>query len=156
MPPMSGGAAVATLGEFSDVVEEDSLLSGSQMGCVLRDLGEEGISEENGRLIAVTRGRIPKKGGDIHLEGAREAVQRGQGGHSLGILDFRDVGARHPHASCELTLGEIPHVAEVPHSRCHLRSTLVRFRGRLDVERSDSLNLWRLGQQGFLAAAACV
>ena len=82
---------------------------------VLGDLGQEGIVEQDGGLIAVTRGRVAEECGDVDLEGAGEAVEGGQGGHGLAVLDLGDVGARHAHAGRELALRKIADVAEITH-----------------------------------------
>ena len=67
--------AGAALGELADVVEEDRLLRHGEMRGVLRDLGEEGIGHEHGGLILMARGRVAEQGGDVDLEGAREAIK---------------------------------------------------------------------------------
>jgi hypothetical protein len=63
-----GHAAVATLGELADVVEEDRFLSRGEVRGVLGYLGQERIVEQDGRLVAVTGGRVAEQGGDIYLQ----------------------------------------------------------------------------------------
>ncbi|HMH13352.1 MAG TPA: hypothetical protein VK578_09610 [Edaphobacter sp.] len=98
------GRAAASCGELANVIEEDGALQGVELRGVGRDLGEEGVGHENGRLVAVTGGGIAQQGGDIDLKGFSKAIERGERGHGFAVLDLRDVGARHVHAGGELTL----------------------------------------------------
>ena len=63
-------------GEFANVVEEDRPLKVVELRYVGRNLGEEGVVHEDGRLVAVARFGIAKQGGDVDLEGSCEAIQR--------------------------------------------------------------------------------
>ena len=42
---------------------------------VLGDLGQEGVVEQDGSLVAMAGGRVAQQGGDVDLEGAGEAVE---------------------------------------------------------------------------------
>lgn len=123
-----GGAASAGC-QFADVVEEDGALEGVQLRGVEGDLGEEGIGHEDGGLVAVAGVGVAQEGGDIHLEGAGKAVERRESGHGLAVLDFGDVGAGHTHASGELTLREIAHVAQVANGSGYLDATFCCWLG---------------------------
>lgn len=155
-----GHAAVAVLAgvlrELADVVEEDGLLGGREMRGVLGDLSQEGIVEQDGGLVAVARGRVAQECGDVDLEGAGEAVERGQSGHGLAVLDFRDVGAGHAHAGGELALGEIADVAEIAHGGGNLGAGVMGLGCGFEDQSDGGLNFGGLGQQGLLAAAAGV
>ena len=152
----SGHAAVAALGELADMVEEDRLLGRGEVRSILGHLGQEGIVEQNGGLVAMTSGRVAEQGGDIHLQGAGEAIERRQGGHRLAILDLGDVGAWHTHAGSELALREVPNVAEIAHGGSYLGSGLVSFGWGVHDQRDGGLDFGRLGQQRLLAATAGV
>ena len=121
---------------------------------VLGDLGQEGIGEEDGGLVAVAGGRIAEKSGDVHLEGAGETIERGQGGHGLAVLDLGDVGAGHSHARGELALGEVADVAKVAHGGGNLGASARGASG--SSSQRDGLNFGGLGQQRLLAATAGV
>ncbi|WP_433985202.1 hypothetical protein RBB78_21155 [Tunturiibacter empetritectus] len=54
-----------------------------------------------------------------------EAIEGGEGRHGLAVLDLGDVGARYSHASCELTLREIAHVAQVSHGVSYLQAAFL-------------------------------
>jgi hypothetical protein len=73
--PLLGRAAAAG-GEFADVVEEDRPLEVIELRDVRRDLGEEGVVHEHGRLVAMAGFGIAKQGRDVDLEGPGEAIQR--------------------------------------------------------------------------------
>ena len=149
-----GQLAGAALCQLANVVEEDRLLRRVEVRGVLRDLGEEGIGEEDGGLVLVARGRVAEQGGDVDLEGARETIERRQRGHGLAVLDLGDVGARHVHARGELTLREIANAAEIAHGGGDLDAFGLSGFG-LGDER-DGLDGGQLGQQGALALAADV
>ena len=123
---------------------------------VLGYLGQEGIVEQDGGLVAVTGGRVAEQGGDVDLEGASEAIERGQGGHRLAVLDLGDVGARHAHASGELALGEIADVAKIAHGGGNLRARVWGIGCGFKNQCDGGLDFWGLGQQGLLAATAGV
>jgi len=138
------------------MVEEDRLLGRGEMRGVLGNLGQEGIVEENGRLVAVTGGRVAEQGGDVHLQGAGEAIERGQGGHRLAVFDLGDVGAGHAHTSGELALGEVADVAKIAHGGSYLGAGLGSFGSGLKDQSDAGLDFGRLGQQRLLAATAGV
>ena len=108
------GAAATAGGELANVVEEDGALEGVELRGEVRDLGDEGISHEDGGLIFMAGVRIAQEDGDVDLESVRETREGGQRGHGLAVLDLGDVGARHTHTSGELSLREITHVAQIP------------------------------------------
>ena len=70
----------------------------------------------------MARGGVAEQGGDIDLQGAGEAIERGQGRHGLAVLDLGDVGARDAHARGELPLREIADVAEIAHGGGDLKA----------------------------------
>jgi hypothetical protein len=98
------GRAAASGGELANVIEEDGALESVELRGVGRDLGEEGVGHENGRLVAMAGGGVAQQGGDVDLQGPGEAIERGERGHGFAVLDLRDVGAGHVHASGQLTL----------------------------------------------------
>jgi len=151
-----GHAAVAALGELADMVKEDRLLGRGEMRGVLGYLGQEGIVEQNRSLVAVASGRVAEQGGDVHLQGASEAIERGQGRHGLAILDFGDIGAGHSHTRGELALREVADVAKIAHGGSYLRAGFVSFGWGIQNQRNDGLDFGRLGQQRLLAATAGV
>ena len=151
-----GHSAVAALGELADVVEEDRFLGGGEMRGVLGYLGQEGIVEQNGGLVAVTRGRVAEQGGDIDLQGAGEAIERRERGHCLAVLDLGDVGAWHAHARGELALREIADVAKIAHGGGNLGPGFRCIGCGIEDQRDGGLDFGRLRQQGLLAAAAGV
>ena len=108
------------------MVQEDGALEGVELRGVGRDLGEEGIGHENGRLVAMTGGGVAQQGGDIDLESLGEAIERGERGHGLAVLDLRDVGAGHVHAGGELTLRKVADVAQIAHSCRYLDAFVLR------------------------------
>lgn len=120
----------------------------------LGDLGEEGVGHEDGGFVLVARGRVAEQGGDIDLECAGEAIERGQGRHGLAVLDLRDVGARDVHARGELPLREVADVAEIAHGGCNLDAFGV---GSVRLgDDGDGLNFGKLWEQRLLALAADV
>lgn len=123
---------------------------------VLGYLGQEGIVEQNGGLVAVTRGRVAEQGGDVDLEGAGEAIERGERRHGLAVLDLGDVGAGHAHASGELALREIADVAKIAHGGGNLRAGVRGIGSGFKNQSDGGLDFGGLGQQGLLAAAAGV
>ena len=151
-PPL--GSAAASCGEFTNVIEEDGTLQSVQLRGVEGDLGEEGVVHENGGLVAVAGVGVAQKGGDVHLKGAGEAIERGQGRHGLAVLDLRDVGARDVHARGELPLREVADVAEIAHGGCNLDAFGV---GSVRLgDDGDGLNFGKLWKQRLLALAADV
>ena len=123
---------------------------------VLGYLGQEGIVEEDGGLVAVAGGRIAEEGGDVDLQGTGEAIERGQGRHGLAVLDLGDVGAGHAHTSGELALREIADVAKIAHGGRDLRAGVGSFGCGVKDQRDGRLDFGRLGQQRLLAATAGV
>jgi len=107
------------------MVEEDGALQSVQLRGVEGDLGEEGVGGEDGGLVAMAGVGVAQEGGDVHLKGAGEAVERGQGRHGLAVLDLGDVGAGYAHAGGELTLREITHVAQIPNGGGYLESAFL-------------------------------
>jgi len=138
------------------VVEEDRLLGRVQVSGVAGDLGQEGVAHEDGGFFLMARGRVAEQGGDIDLESAGEAVERGQRRHSLAVLDLRDVGAGNAHARGELALREIPDVTQIAHGGSYLQAAFGGAGCGLGYERDCGFKLGLLGQQGLLAAAADV
>ena len=102
----------------------------------------------------VARGRVAEQGGDIDLEGAGEAIERGQGRHGLAVLDLGDVGARDVHARGELPLREVADVAEIAHGGGDLNAFGARSL-RLICD-GDGLNFGELRKQRLPALAADV
>jgi len=149
------GAADAALGQFSNVVEEDRLLRRVQVSGVLGDLGQERVRHQNSGFVLVAGGRVAEQGGDIHLQGAGEAIERGQRRHSLAVLNLGDVGAGNAHACGELPLRQVADVPQVADGRGYLQSAF-GARSRLRDERDGGFDLGLFGQQGLLAAAAAV
>jgi hypothetical protein len=136
------------------VVQEDRLLRRGEMRGELGDLGEEGVGHEDGGLVLVARGRVAKQGGDVDLEGAREAIERGQGRHGLAVLDLGDVGARDVHARGELPLREIADAAEITDGRGDLDAFGAGSIGLGDD--GDGLNFGQIREQRLPALAADV
>jgi hypothetical protein len=99
--------------EFANVVEEDGPLQIVELRGVHGDLSEERIGHEDCSLVAMACVGIAQQGGDVDLKSTGETVERREGRHGLAILDLRDVGAWNAHASSELSLREIAHVAQV-------------------------------------------
>ena len=123
-----GGSAAAG-GELADVVEEDGTLEGVELGGVSCDLGQERVGHEHGGLVGVAGGGVVQQGRDIHLKGAGEAIERGERGHGLAVLDLGDIGAGNAHAACELTLAEVADVAEIAHGGGDLEALVGVFEG---------------------------
>lgn len=121
------GCATTAGGEFANVVEEDGALEFVELRGVHGDLGEEGVSHEDRRLVAMTRVGVSQEGGDVDLKGTGEAIERGQGRHGLAVLDFGDVSAGDAHASGELALREIAHMAQIANSCGYLQATFYRY-----------------------------
>ena len=144
-----GCAAGMPLGQLTDVVDEDRLLRRGEMRGVLGDLGEEGVGHEDGGLVLVARGRVAEQGGDVDLEGAGKAIERGQGRHGLAVLDLGDVGARDVHARGELPLRQVADVAEIAHGCGYLDALGVRSVGLRND--GDGLNFGKLREQGLFA-----
>jgi len=138
------------------MVEEDRLLGRGEVRSVLGHLGQEGIVEQNGSLVAMTSGCVAEQGGDVHLQGASEAIERGQGRHRLAILDLGDVGAGHAHTRGELALREIADVAKIAHGGSYLWAGLGSFGCGFKNQRDGGLDFGGLGQQRLLAATAGV
>jgi hypothetical protein len=95
------------------VVEEDGALQVVELRGVHGDLGEEGIGHEDRGLVAMARVGVSQEGGDIDLKSSGEAVERGESGHGLAVLDLRDVSAGDTHTGGKLSLREVAHVAQV-------------------------------------------
>ena len=100
----------------------------------------------------MTGGRVAEQGGDVDLQGTGEAIERGQSGHRLAILDLGDVGAGHAHTSGELALGEVADVAKIAHGGSHLRTGVGGVGCGFGDQRDGGLDFGRFGQQGLLAA----
>jgi len=147
------GRATASGCELAYVVEEDGALQSVELRRVSRDLGEERVGHQDGRLVAVPRSGVAEQGGDIHLQGPRQAVERGEGRHSLAILDLRDVSARHVHASCELPLREVAYVAKITNCRGDLKAVMGGC-GRGDDGQRYRCRFGFLDLERFVAAAA--
>jgi len=126
---MLGGAASAGC-QLAYVVEEDGTLKSVQLRGVECDLGEEGIGHEDGGLVAVTGVGVAQEGGDIHLEGAGQPVERREGRHGLAVLNLGDIGTGNTHARGELTLREIAHMAQIANGGGDLDATFCRRLGR--------------------------
>lgn len=147
------GRAAASGGQLADVVEEDGALEGVELRGVSRDLGEEGVGHENGRLVAVAGGGVAQQGGDVDLQSLGEAIERGQRGHGLAVLDLRDVGAGHVHAGGQLTLREVADVAQIAHG-CRYLDAFARC-GCLGYESQGCRSrFWLFDLEAFVAAAA--
>ena len=150
---VASGRATASRGQLANVVEEDGTLQGVELRGVGRDLGEEGIGHENGRLVAVAGVGVAQQSGDVDLESFRQAIERGQRRHGLAVLDLRDVGAGHVHAGGELTLREVAHVAQIANGCRYLKA----FAGCCCLGDERQWGGSRLGLfdlEAFVAAAA--
>ena len=135
------------------MVEEDGTLECVELRGVGRDLGEEGVGHENGRLIAMAGVGVAQQGGDIDLEGPGEAIERGERGHGLAVLNLGDVGAGHVHAGRELTLRKIADVAQVAHGSGYLETLVLR--GGCGYESQGGWSRFGLFDlEAFVAAAA--
>ena len=147
-----GGPAAAG-GELADVVEKDGALQGVELRGVERDLGKEGIGHQDCGLVAMAGFGVAQQGRDVDLQGAGEAVERGEGRHGLAVFDLGDVGAGHSHAGSELALGEIANVAEVANCGRYLDAAFLGCGLGDDCQRGGSrLRLFDL--EAFVAAAA--
>ena len=152
------GAAAAGLGHLADVIEEDGLLCGGEVGSELGDLGEEGVGGEQIAFGLVALGGIAEQGGDVDLEGAGETVEGAEGRHGFAIFNFGDVGARHVHAGGELALRQVTDPAKIANGVGYLQRLIFGFGGRRLVgdESDGALELGLVGEQGLLAATADV
>ena len=74
--------------QLPHVIEEDGALQGVELGGVGRDLGEEGVGHENGRLVAVAGVGVAQQGGDIDLQGPGQTIERGERGIALPFSIF--------------------------------------------------------------------
>jgi hypothetical protein len=119
------GSSASSRGKFADMVEEDGSLKGVQLRGVVGDLGEEGIGHQDGGLVAVAIVGVAQQGGDVYLQGAGQAVKRRERRHGLAVFDLGDVGARDAHASSQLALRQVAHVAQVANGRCYLQTALL-------------------------------
>ena len=128
------GSSTTPGGQLSNVVKEDGTLQVVELRGVHGDLGEEGVGHEDGGFVLVACGRVAEQGGDVDLEGAGEAIERGQGRHGLAVFDLGDVGARDVHAPGELPLRKIADAAEIADGR-----------GDLDAFGAGSIGLWHDG-----------
>jgi hypothetical protein len=135
------------------VVEEDGALQVVELRGVHGDLGEEGVGHEDRCLVAMARVGVSQEGGDVDLKGPGETVERGEGRHSLAVLDLRDVGAGYSHARCELALREIAHVAQVSNGSGNLQAAFYSDGWGYECQGSGS---WfgLLDLEAFVAAAA--
>ena len=114
--------AAASGSQFAHVVQEDGPLQGIEMRDVLGDLSQEGVVHQNGGLVAMTVIGVAQQGGDVHLEGAGQPVERRERRHCLAVLDLGDIGARNIHARGELALREIAHMAQIADCGCDLKT----------------------------------
>lgn len=117
-------------GKFANLVEEDGLLQVVELGGVEGDLSEERVGHQDGSFLRVAVDGVAQQAGDIDLESAREAVERGEGRHGLAIFNFRDVSARDAHARGKLALGKVADVTQVAYSCCYLEAAFRQRRCR--------------------------
>ena len=68
-----------------------------------------------------------QQGRNVHLKGAGKAIERGQRGHSLAVLDLGNIGAGNAHAAGELTLTEIADVTKIAHGSGDLKTLVGVF-----------------------------
>jgi hypothetical protein len=117
-------------------------------------LREKRVGKDGDCFFLAAAAAIAQKVANIDLQGIGETLQRREGGACLAILDLGDVGARHLHSSCELTLAEIATTADVADSSCYLWAAVFfrRLRGCNDQLRSLWQRLFHL--KGFVAATA--
>src|SRR5260370_9726839 len=99
--------ASASCCQLPNMVQEDGTLQGVELRGVSRDLGEERIRHEDGRLVTMARIGVAKQGRDVNLQSFGQAIQGGEGRHGLAVLDLGDVGARDVHACSELALRQV-------------------------------------------------
>jgi len=147
------GRAAASGCELAYVVEEDGALQSVELRRVSGDLSEERVGHQNRCLVAVPRGGVAEQGGDIHLQRLSQSVERGEGWHSLAILDLRDVSARHVHACRELPLRKIAYMAKITNCRGDLKAVMGGC-GRGDDGQRYRCRFWFLDLERFVAAAA--
>jgi hypothetical protein len=107
-----GGTASAGC-QLTNVIQEDGTLQSIQLRGIGCNLGQKRIGHQNGRFVTVPGVGIAEKGGDVHLQGPRQPVERRERRHRLTIFDLGDVGARHVHASRKLALGEVSYVSQI-------------------------------------------
>lgn len=143
----------ASRGQLADVVEEDGPLELVELRGVHRDLGEEGIGHEDSCLVVAARVGVAEQSGDVHLEGLRQPVERGERRHGLAVLDLRDVGAGDVHAGGELTLREIADVTQIANGGGDLQAVVGSCRGGDERQRRGS-RFGLLDLEAFVAAAA--
>ena len=119
------GGAASSGGEFAYVVEEDRPLELVELRGVEGDLGEEGVGHQDGGLVVAARVGVAEQGGDIHLQGTGEAVERRERGHGFAVLDLRDISAGNTHAGGKLTLREIAYMTQIADGSGYLQATLL-------------------------------
>jgi len=151
--PLDLCGAASSGGQFADMVEEDGALEFVELRGVGGDLGEEGVGGEDCGLVGVAGVGVAQERGDVHLERAGEAVERGKRRHGLAVLDLRDVGARDAHAGGELALRKIADVAKIAHRGGDLEATLF-LRGCGDERDRGRFGLGQLHFKTLVAAPA--
>ena len=82
----------------------------------------ERIGEDGGNLFFAAAARIPHQLAHVHIESQGQALQRTKRRNRLAVLDFGDVGARHLHAPCQLTLAQVAQTPDFAHLSGHLQS----------------------------------
>lgn len=132
------GGAFSAGSQLANVVQEDRALQCVELGGVVRDLRKEGVGHENGGLILVAVIRIAEQDRDVHLQGVRQARERGERRHGLGILDLRNVSAGYVHASRKLTLGKIADMSQIANGSCDLELSIGCGENRNQNQRSWS------------------
>jgi hypothetical protein len=139
--------------QLPHMIEEDGALQGVELGGVGRDLGEERVGHENGRLVAMAGVGVAEQGRDVDLQRFGEAIQRGESRHGLTVLDLGDVSPGNIHACSELPLGQVADVPEIANRGCDLKAAFLLGLGR---NQSDGCGdgLRYLDLEGFAAATA--
>jgi hypothetical protein len=69
--------------------------------------------------------RIPQERRDIDFESSRKPVERRERRHCLTVLYLGNISAWYAHPSRKLTLGEIPHQAQITDRSCYLQAILL-------------------------------
>ncbi len=135
------------------MIKEDRTLQIVELRGVHGDLGEKRIGHEDRGLVAMARVGVSQEGGDVDLKCPGEAIERREGRHCFAVLDLRDVGAGDAHASSELPLREIAHMAQVANGGGYLQAAFDCYGCGDESQRGGSrFGLFNL--EAFVTAAA--
>jgi hypothetical protein len=117
--------ATASAGHVAQGTVNNGAMRLAEQGQELNELDDQRVREKIVDLLFAYAAFIANELREIDVQGICQALERAECGDGLAVLNLRDVGARHLHTICKLTLAQMAHATQIAHLCCHLQTGLL-------------------------------